>query len=452
MCYIGKKTDVPGTEGYVPTLFAWSCKSTPRPSTTSTAAGYAPLPKTWCHARHQLSRSRIAHARLSATPVRGRPPTNPTSIQSGAPVPEILKTCGHDYLQTAVDTAAYADEHVAAMTEVDRLRDENQLLFSRMLCLRNVKGNDRLMQFYTNLPNFEVFDSVCEYLRSRVASGNCNFTRVHFDTVNQHSEQVSDRRGSVCRMSFEDEFFLVLVKLKTGRLNEDLAYQFGISVGLVSNMFTKWLFFLESELRCLFEMADGDVDGVPSVYQNLSALRIIIDCTELMLQKASDLQECKQTFSQYKHHDTVKFLVGMSPQLYINYISQAWAGRASDKHITLQSTGLLAGLKHGSVVMADRGFTVSQDLHRLGVRTIIPAFKKRGKPQLSFHDCSSSEDVAKARIHIERIIQRIRTFHILGSVVRLNMTDIIEQIFRVCAYLTNFQTPIIRPNEVKFRS
>jgi len=64
-------------------------------------------------------------------------------------------------------------------------------------------------------------------------------------------------------------------------------------------------------------------------------------------------------------------------------------------------------------------------------------------------ECSQSEDVAKARIHIERVIQRIRTFHILGTVVRLNMSDIIEELFTVCAYLTNFQSPIIHSSEMK---
>lgn len=59
-------------------------------------------------------------------------------------------------------------------------------------------------------------------------------------------------------------------------------------------------------------------------------------------------------------------------------------------------------------------------------------------------ELESSEHVAKARIHIERIIQRIRTFQILGKTARLSSKDIMDQTFTVCAYLTNFQLPIIR--------
>ena len=59
-------------------------------------------------------------------------------------------------------------------------------------------------------------------------------------------------------------------------------------------------------------------------------------------------------------------------------------------------------------------------------------------------ECVNSEDIAVARIHIERIMQRIRSYHILDKTLRLSMQDITEQMFAVCGYLTNCQNPIIR--------
>jgi len=456
----GKKTDIPGSEGYVPSIFPHSKIScNPRPTQTSTASGYIELPKTWQHVRHRLTRSNWQHRCITeALSVPGRPSKQP---RCDVCVPSFLGDCGHDYIQTATAECSSlpADcDLLADMASLEQLQRENVLLQSRLLTLANIKSNDRLFQFYTNLPNFAVFDAICEYLKSRLRDGSITIRRWRGANVScRQPPQTTEVHSSIhvsgysTRLSFEEELFLVLVKLKTGRMNQDLAFTFGISVGLVSELFTTWLYFLAAELRALFEMVDCGpvVDGVPSVYRNISDLRIVIDCTELLLQKPSDLQERKETFSNYKHHETIKFLVGMSPQLYINYISKAWGGRASDKHITLHSNALLSGLAPGAEVMADRGFTVSQELRKLGVRTIIPAFKGRGRPQLTAAECSQSEDVAKARIHIERIIQRIRTFHILGSVVRLNMCDIIEQLFTVCAYLTNFQTPIIQVNEIK---
>ena len=161
-------------------------------------------------------------------------------------------------------------------------------------------------------------------------------------------------------------------------------------------------------------------------------------------QRSSNLQARKEFYSNYKGRDTVKFMVGLSPMLTTNYVSKGYGGRASDKLMTLESQELLNALPPGSSVMSDRGFNVGEELKALGVDLIIPDFKGRDRTQITKGELESSEQIAKARIHIERIIQRIRTFQILGKTVRLCSTDIFDQIFTVCAYLTNFQLPIIR--------
>ena len=86
----------------------------------------------------------------------------------------------------------------------------------------------------------------------------------------------------------------------------------------------------------------------------------------------------------------------------------------------------------------------SGELKEIGVELLMPEFKGRNRVQFSSEDAAKSEYISKARIHIERVIQRIKTFHLLKRVIRLNMQDIVEQIFIVCAYLTKFQLPIIR--------
>ena len=102
------------------------------------------------------------------------------------------------------------------------------------------------------------------------------------------------------------------------------------------------------------------------------------------------------------------------------------------------------GLTHGDTVMADRGFLVTNELKQKGVQLIMPEFKGRDRAQFSAKEAKNSEFISSARIHIERVIQRIKTISFLEKVIRLNMQDIVEQIFLVCAYLTNFQLPIIK--------
>lgn len=58
-----------------------------------------------------------------------------------------------------------------------------------------------------------------------------------------------------------------------------------------------------------------------------------------------------QTYSSYKHHNTIKLLVVTSPTGAITFISKAWGGRTSDKELTLNS-GLLEKIE-GDVFLVD---------------------------------------------------------------------------------------------------
>ena len=74
-------------------------------------------------------------------------------------------------------------------------------------------------------------------------------------------------------------------------------------------------------------------------------------------------------------------------------------------------------LLHGGEVLADRGFLVSEEMAALGVTLRMPSFT-RGKKQLSSKDVEFSKNLAHVRIHVERVVGRIKNFSIfavLGS-------------------------------------
>ena len=96
----------------------------------------------------------------------------------------------------------------------------------------------------------------------------------------------------------------------------------------------------------------------------------------------------------------------------INFVSSAWGGRGSDKKITCELPFTCQAL------MADHGFLVED-------AAVMQA--KR---------------IARARIHIEEAIQIIKVFTILRC-VPLSLLHVCEQMFKVCAYLANFQQPIM---------
>ena len=84
---------------------------------------------------------------------------------------------------------------------------------------------------------------------------------------------------------------------------------------------------------------------------------VIIDCFEIFIEHPTSLPARAQTWSNYKHHNTVKYLIGITPQGSIAFISQGWGGRTPDVHIT-ENSRLLSKLLPGDVVLADRGFTI----------------------------------------------------------------------------------------------
>ena len=61
----------------------------------------------------------------------------------------------------------------------------------------------------------------------------------------------------------------------------------------------------------------------------------------------------------------------------------------------------------GHEVMADRGFTVEEDLAEKNITLHIPSFLGNKRSQLTAPEVTSTRRIAEARVHVERAIERI---------------------------------------------
>ncbi|XP_066983774.1 uncharacterized protein [Macrobrachium rosenbergii] len=135
-------------------------------------------------------------------------------------------------------------------------------------------------------------------------------------------------------------------------------------------------------------------------------------------------------------------LVGIAPTGGISFLSNVFEGSISDKEIVKQS-GLLELLYPGDLVIADRGFDIKEILQSQQVNlNIQPFLKKRG--HLTPQEEILTKCIARVRIHVERAIERMKNFKIIGQTVPVNLKPMITQIVHVTGFLVNHQEPVVK--------
>lgn len=110
--------------------------------------------------------------------------------------------------------------------------------------------------------------------------------------------------------------------------------------------------------------------------------RVIIDCTEIKIEKPSASSSQKVTWSDYKSHNTFKLLVGITPSGASSFISDLYSGAISDRAITIKS-GLLEQLEPMDDVMADRGFNLRDLITKKKATLNIPHLPRESSCQLN---------------------------------------------------------------------
>ena len=250
-------------------------------------------------------------------------------------------------------------------------------------------------------------------------------------------------------MTIEDTALVLLMKLKLGlNRDRDIAYRFGIHCTYVSTILTTRLPILADAAKTfiVWPTRDAIMANMPNCFRTSSKdirrTRVIVDCFEVFTERPKSLVPRAQLWSNYKSHNTIKFLIGIAPTGAITFLSDAWGGRASDKVISLESN-LLDLLDPFDVIMADRGFLIKDECALLNIKVVTPHFT-RGRKQMTQQQVQESRRLARVRIHVERVIGRLRRqFCILSGVLPLNLIPQADNIAIACAGLLNLHKPVV---------
>ncbi|CAM1293284.1 Uncharacterised protein r2_g235 [Pycnogonum litorale] len=315
------------------------------------------------------------------------------------------------------------------VTECKQLRNEN-------LALKELKDrikfdfdvfrdNDEKVCQFTGISSFAVLVAVFNYIKSHLKN-KC--------------------------LSPEQQFVMTLMRIRLNISPYILAHIYGVHRTTVSRIFFDVIEIINGKLvPTLLFWPDREVirQSLPTSFRKLYNNCVsIIDCFELFIDRPSDLRARAQTYSNYKSHNTIKYLISITPQGQISYLSRGWGGRTSDKYLT-EHCDYLHFIRPGDVILADRGFTIKESVALRRATLDVPAFTK-GKEQLSPEEVEESREIANVRIHVERVIGRLRQkYTMLDGTLPItflqndgNLTNL-DKIVQVAAALCNLCPPIV---------
>lgn len=321
-------------------------------------------------------------------------------------------------------------------SELQRLLSENMILKQELLSVKfnelGFKDNNEKVKYFTGLPNFLVLMTVFDFVK----------------------EYLPKPRGKTDLGQFE-RLIMTLMRLKLNLPVQYLAYRFQTSSSTVSRTFLTVIHILYIRLKHLLYWPEREElrKTMPIEFRKTFGQKtsVIIDCFEVFIQRPKNLLSRAQTWSAYKHSNTVKFLIGITPQGSISFLSKAWGGRASDKYIT-ENCGILKKLLPGDLVLADRSFDIADSVGMCCAQVNIPAFTK-GKAQLSAVDIELTRKIAHVRIHVERVIGLVRNKYTIlqgrlpvDFLINEDGLPVVDKIATVACALTNMCDSVVPMN------
>ena len=381
-----------------------------------------------CGYRNRSKRCRrpsSLHTASSALPASSGSPSAETTVHGSPDTSSEIERPS-----TSVSVVQQSDQIAALNHEVLTLKQEihslnMQLKHAQKFTYASIANQHDLVIQYTGLSN-DAFDAL--------------------NDISQNLQPFNYYLGwEVVCLDTADQILMTLMKLKRNYTHVDLGQRFSVSTETVKNVVLTWLCILH---EILFVGVLKSV-GIPSQIKNQSSLpnsfssfsncRIVIDCTEVQIAVPRDsMTKQNKTWSHYKQRNTFKGLIGVAPNACVTYASKLYPGSTSDKEI-VRHCRILTDMQKGDLILADKGFVI-QDITPPGVFVNVPPFLV--KSQFTQQEVLCTKRIARARIHVERAIERIKSYHILNH-IPAHYRPWATKIFQLCASLVNLQTPLI---------
>ena len=336
------------------------------------------------------------------------------------------------------------EENLKLREELDGLRKAESMCRCKKPLHQQLFKSDGDVKFYTGIASFSLFtklhEKISPFVRQLWKGPKVTSTKIK----RKFRQSVPNRMGPSRKLHDFDQFLLMLMKIRLNMQMHDLADRFNISTSLCSSLFTSWSKAAAMVLGSVVFMPDqGRINETkPRRFSAVKNLNCIIDCSEIFTETPKDHRIQRLLWSSYKHHNTLKFLIGVAPNSFISFLSKAYCGSISDKEICIQSDFFNKIEAHCSI-MADKGFHIEKECNARSIHVIIPP-GKRGHAQMLTGDVIKTKLVAQLRILVEQVIRRLKCFRMLSQELPVNLVHHIDDVLIICAGLCNLQNPIMK--------
>ncbi|KAE8745527.1 hypothetical protein FOCC_FOCC007790 [Frankliniella occidentalis] len=226
-----------------------------------------------------------------------------------------------------------------------------------------------------------------------------------------------------------DRIILTMIKVKLTVSFSSLAAFFDLTIQTCCNYFYDSVIVLSKILTCMIVWPDKEkiLKNMPKCFRHYKSTRAILDAYEIPVEKPKCIACRIRLYSHYKKKFTAKVMMICTPSGLVSHCGSSFGGRASDKVVT-QATGVYGMCDPGDGLMVDKGFDIDKECQDSLLALIRPPFMRSKTKKFSRAESVQCAKIARARVHVERIIQRVREYHILKFKVPWNIVPYLVNI------------------------
>ncbi|KAJ8707519.1 hypothetical protein PYW08_010771 [Mythimna loreyi] len=248
---------------------------------------------------------------------------------------------------------------------------------------KQLLSDDESVLFYTGLDNYAKFTSL-------------------LSTLLPMANEIKYRSKKANTLTAEDQFLILLIKLKRSKPDFEIGKMFGVNKTDVSNVIVTWVSFVTDHWSHLDSWPNQHIvdSYMPQALRGNVSNRIVIDA-EIPIKKENYSNAERASFSQYKLKKTVKLIAGCTRDGLVIHCLEPEASTASGVQIRDESP--ISG------------------------------------------EMSVDHKLAKS-ISMEKLVGSTKTFKILASALNQNYAPLSSKIFSVCLMICSIRVGIVTVN------